>query len=267
MFPAAPQSPASADRSPLRRRATPLLLTIAAHLLLLLMLVRLAPPFAKMASSGGQIISVPLAPEPQEETAQAHNAARTSTTRKAAAPTPLAPKPPPVKLPTTAAPWVLTPGLERFDLRQLPPSPHADSRPSDASAADEANGSGRSDRPVAFGPAGQPLYNAEWYREPTDAELAFYTQRARTGVGFGEIGCQTMPRFHVDNCIELAESPGSGYARAIKAAAWQFLVVPPRIGASRWSAAGSASASRSTNRPDRTARPHPSERGLAIGRA
>lgn len=230
MISASSDSFSGADRSPLRRRATSLLLTIAAHLLLLLMLIRLAPPFAKMASSGSQMVSVPLAPEPQEEDMQAHHAAKTRTNHVAAAPAPLAPKPPPIKLPTTAAPWVLTPGLEHFDMRQLPPAQQAEGKPDDASTADEANGSGQSDRPVAFGPAGQPLYNAEWYREPTDTELAFYTKRARPGPGFGEIGCQTMPRFHVDNCIELAESPGSGYARAIKEAAWQFLVVPPRIG-------------------------------------
>jgi protein TonB len=126
---------------------------------------------------------------------------------------------------------VLTPGLEKFDVRQLPPSPRSE-QVSDASATDSGSGDGdsHSDRPVAFGSAGQPLYEAAWYREPTDAELSFYLKYTRPGPGFGMIACQTIARYHVDNCEELGETPGSGYARAVREAAWQFLVLPPRIG-------------------------------------
>jgi len=217
------------DRVPERRRALPLLITILVHLLLLLMLLRLAPPFAKMSRPRGSLITFTVAPQDQEQTSRARSSRSKHQASSPARSSPIETPPPKIELPAKAAPWTLTPGLERFDIRQVPPT-HSAQSTSDASASDEANGESNSDRPVAYGPAGQPLYDAQWYREPTDTELAYYAKRARPGPGFAEIGCQTVARFHVDNCVALGESPGSGYARAMLEAAWQFLVVPPRIG-------------------------------------
>jgi protein TonB len=216
------------DRSEARRRATSFLLTVLAHLLLLLLLIRLAPPHFGSSKAGSKLITFSVAPEAQEEAAHSKSPAKTHAAKSVAQP-PAAPPPPTIKLPTTAAPWVLTPGLERFDVRQVAPAPHAEQQ-SDASASDDASGASNSDKPVAYGPAGQPLYDAAWYREPTHAELAYYLKDARPGPGFGMIACQTVARYHVDNCVELGESLGSGLARAVREAAWQFLVLPPRVG-------------------------------------
>ena len=80
------------------------------------------------------------------------------------------------------------------------------------------------------GPGGVKLYNAEWHRKPTDAELSTYMPKNGTLAGWGMIACQTVERYRVENCQVLGESPrGSGFGRAVQNAAWQFLVKPPRI--------------------------------------
>jgi hypothetical protein len=83
------------------------------------------------------------------------------------------------------------------------------------------------------GPGGAPLYNAEWVREPSDAELSPYLNEAksRPAGGWAMIACQTIAHNRVENCQNLGESPaGSGLAKALRLAAWQFQVRAPRIG-------------------------------------
>jgi hypothetical protein len=80
------------------------------------------------------------------------------------------------------------------------------------------------------GPGGAILYNADWFRKPTDAQLSGYLPAGGPREGWGMIACQTIERYRVENCQILAESPrGSGFGRAVLDAAWQFQVVPPRI--------------------------------------
>ena len=81
------------------------------------------------------------------------------------------------------------------------------------------------------GPGGAPLYNAEWYVEPTPGQLALYLPGGRAAPGWALIVCQTIPNYRVENCRQLGESPpGSGLSRALRQAAWQFRVRPPRVG-------------------------------------
>ena len=94
-----------------------------------------------------------------------------------------------------------------------------------------AQGSGDSGAPGSGdGPGGAHLYNADWFREPTEAQLSGYLPTRNPGPGWGMIACQTAQGHRVENCQILGESPGgSGYGRAVLNAAWQFQVLPPRI--------------------------------------
>jgi protein TonB len=82
---------------------------------------------------------------------------------------------------------------------------------------------------VGKGPNGEALYNAEWAREPTNAEIQGYWPRSVSG--WGLIACKTIPNDRVNDCVEIDQSPpGSHLASAVRQAAWQFHVRPPRKG-------------------------------------
>lgn len=116
------------------------------------------------------------------------------------------------------------------DISRLGSNAPGYARSADAGSAG-GGGAGDSAR-VGTGPNGQPLYAAEWYREPTDTELSGYLPKSMPeNGGWGVIACRTAPRYRVTDCIELGQDPpGSHFAGAVRQAAWQFLVRPPRIG-------------------------------------
>ena len=96
-----------------------------------------------------------------------------------------------------------------------------------------AEGTGDSGAPGSGdGPGGERLYNPDWFRKPTDTELATYLPKRNPGEGWGAIACRTIENHRVEDCQILGESPGgSGYGRAVLNAAWQFQVIPPRVNA------------------------------------
>lgn len=210
------------DRVPLGRRLKALGGTVAVHLLLLLLLLKLTPDDVRRRPPERKPNSFELTPDLP---APAERAPPVVEKKRNAGETPpppaTAPIPPSVAAPAPAMPPLIA-GLEKFDLRQVPR----------AAPQGEAAGSGQ-DSASAYGPGEGPggarLYNAEWYREPTNAELATYLPERRV-IGWGMIACQTIERNRVDNCRTIGDyPPGSGLARAIRNAAWQFMVRPPRI--------------------------------------
>lgn len=210
------------ERSPLHRRASGLGLALAVNILLLLMLMTLNR-FAPEAKKISQALVVDFLPE-------SHSAAN-----ERQAPTkPIQPKQkkslpkPPIVLP--AKPTIAVP----------PPAPPAPPKPSpfiEMSSADLAAGDLRNlpkaapgegdSEVVGKGPHGETLYRAEWARRPTDTELGGYLPK-NAPEGFGLIACKTIPGDRVDDCVELDQTPGSHLASAVRQAAWQFRVRPPR---------------------------------------
>jgi len=214
------QSESDQPRASLRRRAGPFLLALAVELLIVLGLITLAwreptPPKPKPEPN-----TFSLMPSTTQK-AETKKASHSKSDSKSAAPktTPPAPIVPPVL--SKPAPNPMLNDKELFDAADISKM-HGDS--GDTGDSKAAYGPGE-------GPGGERLFNAEWYREPTDGELAHYLP-PRVDLGsWAEIACKTVPDFHVENCRSLGESPvGSGLARSLRLAAWQFRVRPPRIG-------------------------------------
>jgi periplasmic protein TonB len=216
--------PSSArDRTPLRRRASGLGLALAVNLLLLFVLLGIGR-FAPVAQKASQATVVDLIPESHSA---APPAAKPDAVRQPTHPAearPL-PKPPPIVLPSkpaiappaTAPAWIemSKDELAAADISNLPKS-------------SAGSGSSGDSEEVGRGPHGEVLYAAEWARHPTDAELGGYLPRNAPD-GYGLIACKTVPGDRVDDCVELGQQPlGSHLASAVRQAAWQFRVRPPR---------------------------------------
>jgi protein TonB len=231
-----------------RRRATSLLLTIIAHLLLLWLLLRLGPSLTSPTAKTGALSTFDVSRNATASVAgsrapTASRAARSGGAPPRRAPQPATPPaaslppPPPLRSPSETPPITL-PGLLPGGEALFAASGRAMStRNADAgSSAGEGRGSatGRDSASVAGpgeGPGGQRLYNADWYRRPPRGALAAYLPHGAPAGGWGLIACRTIENYQVENCRVLSESPvGSGIGSAMRQAAWQFRVLPPRIG-------------------------------------
>jgi len=210
--------PSPYDRTPLQRRLSGVALALGINALLLLVLLGLGiiPPPAQHTQRGLVVDLLPesrsAAPTRSHETQQRPQQAET---RKAL------PKPPRIVLPAkptiSSPPWIemSKEDMAAADLSNLPAA---------------GSGSAGDSEEVGRGPNGEVLYAAEWAREPTDAELGGYLPRNAPD-GYGLVACKTIPGDRVEDCIELDQSPrGSHLASAVRQAAWQFRVRPPRKG-------------------------------------
>ncbi len=231
-------------RLPRPSRAAAFLLVLLIHVGLAFIILFLGPTI-KLAEMGRNAIEAFNIPAPQAEPEPEPEPEQAPPPPPAAATPEPKPTPQPVQPPLIDAP---APPVDlgvlpiELDIRKIPnrrPVPEAAEQ---QVAEAETNlpdskvvSSGR-----VYGPslnskpsflAGKTLYAAEWYREPTDAELAFYLPK--TGIPRGAwalVACRTVANFRVEDCQEMGDSrPGSGLSRAIRNAAWQFRVRPPRV--------------------------------------
>lgn len=213
----------------LRERAGGLAFALVLNLILLLALLTLAPRPTPPKIDDRNPVTFDMAPGQKEEKSKAAKSEEKKAQKAAAPQAQAVVRPPqPVQKPVEQVPSrfpFLTLNREQMaaaDIGKL-------AKP-DAGAGAGASGSGPSMQGPGEGPGGVQLFNAEWYRRPTNAELSPFLPANAPARGWGMVACKTIDHYHVENCQILGESPmGSGLARAVRLAAWQFLVLPPRI--------------------------------------
>lgn len=228
-------------RATFRRRGAALVLALIVELLIALMLLGLIPTikpkekpktvtFGINVDEGNQ----PAAKEQPKAKAKAEAKAEQGERAERVQPKTEIVVPPPVPE-VKQPPSFLVLTREDYtagDISRAKSSAPAATASADSGDSEAAASNGAGDTPTAGkGPHGETLYAAEWYRRPRDAELSPYIpDRARGVEGWGEIACRTVARYRVEDCQELGDFPrGSGYAGAVRQAAFQFLVKPPRV--------------------------------------
>jgi protein TonB len=198
-------------------------MALAICALIVLTLIRMGLIAPGPGEGGQRLTSVTFRSQAADHVDQ-HKAAKTvQHERQAVAqsrvPAQVEPKP----VPKVQVPWIQL-SREQFAASDISKMAR---HPAEASGSSAAKGGAYG---PGEGPGGATLYNAEWYREPTHAEMVTYMPHRDVTGGWAMIACKTQEHYHVDDCQELGESPpGSGLARALRQAAWQFLVRPPRL--------------------------------------
>jgi len=202
------------------RRAGTLLLVLFIHIFGVIGLITLAPEYTRLKKTEPNFTLLSLI-EPKAARKPSPNKA-VSKARVATPKTPTPPQQQPQVAPPLKMILMDSKAFAAANIANLAQS----AAPSEVASADTGGAPGGKGQ----GPNGERLYDAEWYREPTEAETAPFFSKVRSS-GWGVIACRTIDHWHVEDCRELDESPlGSGIARAARLASWQFLVRPPRVG-------------------------------------
>ncbi|HEV7660134.1 MAG TPA: hypothetical protein VGO55_09845 [Allosphingosinicella sp.] len=218
------------------RRALGLGLTFLIEALLLLLVLTLGQEEQPEVEVERPIVVTFIAPEISEEAPEARRSEpeqRAEAQRDRQRPQPEDPRPPqpaePAAAPAAPAAPAILPMRWSLSPSAALPRPAPPARPL-YGPPDNRSAAMRDTERVGTAPNGEPLYAAQWYREPADDMMRAYLSTAR-GPGWGLIACRTAPDYRVEDCVALDEYPeGSQIARSALAAAWEFRVRPPRRG-------------------------------------
>jgi protein TonB len=229
----------------LRERGGGLIFALGLNALLVLALLTLAPALDPEKVDPRNPVTFEMAASPEPEAEKSPERTEKKKKEEAAAPEkkkvekPKEPRKPvekPVETPVEK-PIVTLPVQPKMPFLQLDSAQMAAAdigkmpkKDDSQSAGTSGQGNSRVAAGPGEGPGGVQLFEAEWYRRPTPAELGGYMPPNAPAGGWGLVACKTVENFRVENCQALGESPqGSGFARAVRLAAWQFLVRPPRV--------------------------------------
>ncbi|MCW1381860.1 hypothetical protein OLX02_03390 [Novosphingobium sp. KCTC 2891] len=225
-----PASPSRYGASP-RNRPVSLALAVAITLLLALIVVRMGDYTEFGAPGRGHLVAISLSKGAGEEAKASRAPQKQDAAHDTARATRAVPhvQPPRIVIPTPHA--TLPPDFVVMSRKDFASNDIGRIAPAQGSAgqggADRGGGAAGG---VGEGPGGATLYAAQWYREPNNAEIGPYLPTFREPGSWAMIACRTIQAYHVEDCREMDESPrGSGLARALRLASWQFLVRPPRI--------------------------------------
>ena len=213
------------DETPLRRRVSGVALAIGLNLLVLLALLTAGALPMQLPTGGQEPLIVSLVPDSSENANQAARSPqkpREKPIREQVKPLPkpkiVLPAKPTIE-PPRELPWIEMTKAEMAaaDISRFPKG----SQSASAAGGDDSEEVGRA-------PNGEVLYAADWARKPTHTELNGYLP-PHAPDGWGLIACRTVAGNRVEDCVELGQHPrGSRLASAVRQAAWQFRVLPPR---------------------------------------
>jgi protein TonB len=224
--------------SPGRRRPASLILALVAHVLIILALFWAAPkpPPPREVDPDPKTFSLYPAPNDVTRPSPAKVASFAAKTASAAPARPRSPAPATVPMPPRPVPvpspmpmTMLPGGMELFDAGDIGKLTSRDEETDerDDSKTMAVYGPGE-------GPGGERMYDAQLLSLPTWSQIVTYLPDRKVQAGYAIIGCRVGDNNSLENCRQLAESPpGSGFARALRLAAWQFRILPPRIGKRR----------------------------------
>lgn len=210
-----------------RNRAVSLTLALATSLMLFATLIAMGQFDVPGGGRGARLTAISISGEKTQSQAKRAVQAKAQQVATTASATPQVKIPPPI-VPTTNT-MQLPEGfiqLSRADMNSSDIGKMRSAAPAGSGTGTAGGGGGSGD---GEGPGGAHLYKAEWVREPTHAEIDGYMPKNRDPGDWAVIMCRTAEKFRVEDCRERGESPpGSGMARMLRQASWQFLVRPPR---------------------------------------